>query len=265
MASCAVLLAARRTFLLTAASYTLAWTTACRILESNCLSSNRYIQPLCKTLFRANHQVFFRSPTTAINQTGVSDLVYLLPGMIDLSRRFIPSSYRPSFASLVQVAWQAYMSSVSYDNPHHHANPSTAKATIKAGNSDGVLVRGGGGGVGGTDGVAANGTGEDGVRTGGGEGMIPSPGLPVAVAAINGGTARRTVMVDRRSTGRYAYTSTSSRTGAACDGGAGCSSRAVEDDGSVSGGGSGGGVRIVGVSRTPSTPSSPLISKATEL
>eukprot|EP00903_Cladosiphon_okamuranus_P012454 g11663.t1 len=184
--------------------------------------------------------------------------------------RFIPSSYRPSFASLVQVAWQAYMSSVSYDNPHHHANPSPAKATIKAGNSAGVLVRGGGRGGGGAgvvapDGVAANGTGGDGVRTAGGERIIPSPGSPVAVAPINGGTARRAVMVDRRSTGRYAYTSTPSSTGAAGGRGGVPSSGALNDDGDISDGGGGGGMCVVGVSRTPSTPSSPLLSKAKEL
>ena len=35
--------------------------------------------------------------------------------------RLIPSSYRPSFASVVQVAWQTYLSSVSYDRPKHSA------------------------------------------------------------------------------------------------------------------------------------------------
>ncbi|CAM9471059.1 unnamed protein product, partial [Scytosiphon promiscuus] len=48
--------------------------------------------------------------------------------------RFIPSSYRPSFASVVQVAWQAYMSSVSYDSPHHQPHGGTASA-LKPGNS----------------------------------------------------------------------------------------------------------------------------------
>lgn len=183
--------------------------------------------------------------------------VYLLLDMVDVSRRFIPSSYRPSFASLVQVAWQAYMSRVSYDNP------SPTKATTQAANSGGVSVRGGGGemGVGVAVGVAAK---ENGVRHLGGDGIVPSQGFPMAVTAIDGGTARRTPMVDRRSTGRYAYTSSSSGAGVGRDG-AGSSSGELKDDSSVRGGGGGSGVRVVGVARTSSTSSSPLLSKAKEL
>lgn len=168
------------------------------------------------------------------------------------------------------------MSRVSYDNPHHHSNPSHQPTTIKAGgDSGGVFVRGGGGGAGvevevAGGAVAAKGTGRDGVRHGGGEIIAPATqgaGLPVGVSAVGGGTARRAVMVDRRATGRYAYTSTSSSTGAARDGDGSIISRALEDDSNVSGGGGGGGggVRVVGLMRTPSTCSSPLLSKPKEL
>ena len=163
------------------------------------------------------------------------------------------------------------MSSVSYDNPHHHPHPSTTKSTINAGTSGEVLLRGGGGGgggegvagVGATGVIAANGVGDDGVRIQGGEAITPSPGFPVGVTAVNGGTARRAVMVNRQSTGRYAYSSNSNSAGAGRDG-AGRSRGVLRGDGNVSGGG-GGAVGVVGVARTPPTPSSHLLSEAKEL
>lgn len=211
-------------------------------------------------------------PSAATKQTECRAFCPSVVESVDPPRRFIPSSYRPSFASVVQVAWQAYMSRVSYDNPHHHASPShqpPITATIEAGGSGGVLVRGGGEGarVETAGGGAAKGTGGGGGRRRVGEGIAPPPGFPVVGgSAVDGGPVRRTAMADRRATGRYAYASTSSGTVAA-RGGDGSVSRAVKDGMNVSGGGGGGGdgVRVLGAARTPPIPSSPLFSKAKEL
>lgn len=163
------------------------------------------------------------------------------------------------------------MSRVSYDNPHHHH--ADQPSPIKAGNSAGVELRGGGGGGAGIEltgsVVTANGTGGDGVRHGGGaEGIVPSPGFPAGVTAIDsGGTAGRLgATVDRRSTGRYAYASTSSSSAGGARDGAAPISGGLKDVRNVSGGG-GGGVRVVEVTRTTSTSSSssPLLSKAKDL
>ncbi|CAN0003722.1 unnamed protein product [Ectocarpus sp. 6 AP-2014] len=216
--------------------------------------------------------------------------------------RFIPSSYRPSFASMVQVAWQAYLSSVSYDSPHHHHHHhhhhhrKTQVATIQAGialeaggggsSSGAVLVRGGEAGIdlAGKAAVAAV------AETGGGDESVPSPGVPVGSNAIAGaGTPR--VAVDRRATGRYAYTSSvpsSTYTpgshactsgGMVVEGGdisSGAKSARPQGHGALLNGGGGGGVgvggrvRVVAVTKgssssSSSSSSSALVAKAKEL
>lgn len=94
--------------------------------------------------------------------------------------RYIPSSYRPSCASVVQVAWQAYMSSVSYDAPHR------ATKTLDAPEAP-LLVRGGQGNNRDLASAPASGLRSAGERA-----------ASVAVAPNR-----------RRATGRYAYTPTS--------------------------------------------------------
>ncbi|CAB1096995.1 unnamed protein product [Ectocarpus sp. CCAP 1310/34] len=209
--------------------------------------------------------------------------------------RFIPSSYRPSFASMVQVAWQAYLSSVSYDSPHHyhhhHHHQKTPVATIQAGvaieadggSSGAVLVRGGEAGkdLAGKAAAAVAAV----AKTGGEDESVPSPGVPVGSNAIAGaGTPR--VAVDRRATGRYAYTSSvSSFTntlgshactsgGMAVEGGdisSGAKSARPQGYGALlngGGGGGGGGGRVQAVAVTKgssSSSSSSLVAKAKEL
>ncbi|CAN0046810.1 unnamed protein product [Pylaiella littoralis] len=201
--------------------------------------------------------------------------------------RFIPSSYRPSFASMVQVAWQAYMSSVSYDSPHHSSSPSPSQhqtlanraggtaAVLRAGSGSGgggtVLIRGGGGGGGGGVGVGGELAGAAAVTkqwhgdAGGGRAV----------------TTRREMGVDRRATGRYAYTSSAKTARVPSDGYGGggggggdlpasgaliknvsnISSRGAERSSSGGGGGGGGGgvgseARTGAVVETPSFSSS---------
>ncbi|CAN0198168.1 unnamed protein product [Ectocarpus sp. 12 AP-2014] len=210
--------------------------------------------------------------------------------------RFIPSSYRPSFASMVQVAWQAYLSSVSYDSPHHHHQKPPvatiqagiameAAAAAAAGSSGAVLVRRGEAGkdLAGKAAAAVAAV----AKTGGGDESVPSPGVPVGSNAIAGaGTPR--AAVDRRATGRYAYTSAVSSStntpgshpctsgGMVVEGGdtsSGAKSARRQGHGVLlngrggGGGGGGGRVQVVAVTKgssSSSSSSSPVV-KAKEL
>lgn len=64
-------------------------------------------------------------------------------------RRFIPSSYRPSCASMVQLVWQTYLSSVTF-NPHAAGATSPTSAAVTVSTTAGAAqgVRGGWEGVG---------------------------------------------------------------------------------------------------------------------
>lgn len=92
--------------------------------------------------------------------------------------RLIPSTYRPSFASVVQVAWQTYLSRVSYDRPKHSAIQALSEGKPAS-------VRGG---------AVEDRTGELPV-------LLPQVQSPVTVA--HSLEHKRATTVDRRQTGRY--------------------------------------------------------------
>jgi protein Mpv17 len=46
--------------------------------------------------------------------------------------RYMPTAYRPSFISFVQLGWQGYMSSVSYKHKHKHAATALQRRTTTA-------------------------------------------------------------------------------------------------------------------------------------
>lgn len=104
---------------------------------------------------------------------------FVLPLSATYNGRLIPSSYRPSFASVVQVAWQAYMSSVSYDKQH------LAIRETHDGDTP-VSVRGG----------AVEGQRVEGLHE------PPSPGISEPPLPPN---RPRLSLSGRRVTGRYAY------------------------------------------------------------
>lgn len=99
--------------------------------------------------------------------------------------RFIPSSYRPSCASLVCVAWQTYLSSVSFDP---HAPPTAATTTAITTATDHI-----------TSAVQVKGGGYEGIQPGSSpvsvKASLPQPDMHQQRRHFN----------QRRMTSRYAY------------------------------------------------------------